>query len=76
MEVWDLNVWQWFVLLQHELLIFAGIFFLIGAGRRRARGDSILARACELILNWKMLQPVWFLTIESVLQAMPNPVLA
>lgn len=27
----DLDVWQWLALLQHELLLFAGIFFLIGA---------------------------------------------
>ena len=27
----DLGLWQWFALLQHELLLFAGIFFLIGA---------------------------------------------
>ena len=27
----DLSVWQWLALLQHEMLLFAGIFFLIGA---------------------------------------------
>ncbi len=27
----ELTFWQWFVLFQHELLLFAGIFFLIGA---------------------------------------------
>ncbi len=27
--VWD--VWQWLAVLQHELLLFAGVFFLIGA---------------------------------------------
>jgi adsorption protein B len=27
----DTGLWQWFALLQHELLLFAGIFFLIGA---------------------------------------------
>ncbi|MEL7447008.1 MAG: hypothetical protein AAGK02_14570, partial [Pseudomonadota bacterium] len=26
-----LDWWQWLVLFQHELLLFAGIFFLIGA---------------------------------------------
>lgn len=26
-----LDVWQWLALLQHELLLFAGVFFLIGA---------------------------------------------
>lgn len=29
--MFDFNVWQLLVLLQHELLLFAGIFFLIGA---------------------------------------------
>lgn len=27
----DFTAWQWFVLFQHELLLFAGIFFLIGS---------------------------------------------
>ena len=27
----DFTAWQWFVLVQHELLLFAGVFFLIGA---------------------------------------------
>ena len=31
MAILDMNFWQWFVLLQHELLLFAAIFFLIGA---------------------------------------------
>lgn len=31
MAIWDLSVWQWIVLFQHELLLFAGVFFLIGA---------------------------------------------
>ncbi|MEE4317346.1 MAG: glycosyl transferase family protein [Erythrobacter sp.] len=31
MSIADLGLWQWFALLQHELLLFAGIFFLIGA---------------------------------------------
>lgn len=31
MPIADLNLWQWLALLQHELLLFAGIFFLIGA---------------------------------------------
>ncbi|MEL6877706.1 MAG: glycosyl transferase family protein [Pseudomonadota bacterium] len=31
MTIFDFDVWQWLVLLQHELLLFAGIFFLIGA---------------------------------------------
>ncbi len=26
-----LDSWQWLALLQHELLLFAGVFFLIGA---------------------------------------------
>lgn len=31
MSIEDLGLWQLFALLQHELLLFAGIFFLIGA---------------------------------------------
>ncbi|QUL36643.1 glycosyl transferase family protein [Erythrobacter sp. JK5] len=31
MAIWDFDVWQWLVLFQHELLLFAGVFFLIGA---------------------------------------------
>ncbi|GMN03304.1 glycosyl transferase family protein [Erythrobacter sp. MTPC3] len=31
MALWGYELWQWFALLQHELLLFAGIFFLIGA---------------------------------------------
>lgn len=31
LSIEDLGLWQWFALLQHELLLFAGIFFLIGA---------------------------------------------
>lgn len=31
MAFWDFDVWQWLVLFQHELLLFAGVFFLIGA---------------------------------------------
>lgn len=31
MAFWDLNVWQLLALFQHELLLFAGVFFLIGA---------------------------------------------
>ncbi|MGB7373790.1 glycosyl transferase family protein [Pontixanthobacter sp.] len=27
----DFTAWQWFVLFQHELLLFAGVFFLIGS---------------------------------------------
>jgi adsorption protein B len=27
----DLGLWQWLALLQHELLLFAGVFFLLGA---------------------------------------------
>ncbi|NJO14171.1 MAG: hypothetical protein HC870_03420, partial [Rhizobiales bacterium] len=27
----ELGLWQWLTLLQHELLLFAGVFFLIGA---------------------------------------------
>ncbi len=27
----DFTAWQWLVLVQHELLLFAGVFFLIGA---------------------------------------------
>jgi len=27
----DFDVWQWLALFQHELLLFAGVFFLIGA---------------------------------------------
>ncbi|MEL6530096.1 MAG: glycosyl transferase family protein [Pseudomonadota bacterium] len=31
MAFFDLSVWQWIVLFQQELLLFAGVFFLIGA---------------------------------------------
>ncbi|NKB16426.1 MAG: glycosyltransferase, partial [Sphingomonadales bacterium] len=31
MSIYDLTVWQWLALLQHETLLFAGVFFLIGA---------------------------------------------
>jgi len=31
LSIGDLGLWQWLALLQHELLLFAGIFFLIGA---------------------------------------------
>lgn len=31
MALWDYSVWQWIILFQHELLLFAGVFFLIGA---------------------------------------------
>ncbi len=31
LAIWDLTFWQWFVLFQHEMLLFAGVFFLIGA---------------------------------------------
>jgi adsorption protein B len=31
LPIGELGLWQWFALLQHELLLFAGIFFLIGA---------------------------------------------
>lgn len=31
MSIEDLGLWQWLALLQHELLLFAGAFFLIGA---------------------------------------------
>ena len=31
MPFWELTFWQVFALIQHELLLFAGIFFLIGA---------------------------------------------
>ena len=31
MSIWDLDFWQWLVVFQHELLLFAGVFFLIGA---------------------------------------------
>lgn len=31
MALLDYNIWQWLVVFQHELLLFAGIFFLIGA---------------------------------------------
>ncbi len=27
----ELDIWQWLALVQHELLLFAGVFFLIGA---------------------------------------------
>ncbi len=31
MSIIDWDVWQWLAVIQHELLLFAGIFFLIGA---------------------------------------------
>lgn len=31
LSILDMNLWQWVALLQHELLLFAGVFFLIGA---------------------------------------------
>lgn len=31
MAFWDISLWQWLGLIQHELLLFAGVFFLIGA---------------------------------------------
>ncbi|MFL0357426.1 glycosyl transferase family protein [Erythrobacter sp. GH1-10] len=31
MALWGFDFWQWLALLQHELLLFAGVFFLVGA---------------------------------------------
>ena len=31
MSIGELDLWQWIALLQHELLLFAGVFFLFGA---------------------------------------------
>lgn len=31
MSVGTLDLWHWLALVQHELLLFAGVFFLIGA---------------------------------------------
>ncbi|TNE34219.1 MAG: glycosyl transferase family protein [Alphaproteobacteria bacterium] len=31
MEFADFSIWQWLAMVQHELLLFAGFFFLIGA---------------------------------------------
>ena len=31
LSIMELGVWQWVALFQHELLLFAGVFFLIGA---------------------------------------------
>lgn len=31
LSIWELSAWQWLALVQHELLLFAGVFFLIGA---------------------------------------------
>lgn len=31
MSILEWNVWQWLAVLQHELLLFAGVFFLLGA---------------------------------------------
>lgn len=36
MELFGFTAWQWLVLVQHELLLFTGIFFLIGALDDRA----------------------------------------
>ncbi|WP_086616889.1 glycosyl transferase family protein [Erythrobacter tepidarius] len=45
MPIGDLGLWQWLVLLQHELLLFAGIFFLIGAA------DDLVVDALWLYLR-------------------------
>jgi adsorption protein B len=31
LSIWEASLWQWLTLLQHELLLFAAVFFLIGA---------------------------------------------
>lgn len=31
LSFWHWNVWQWLAVFQHEMLLFAGVFFLIGA---------------------------------------------
>ncbi len=31
MTIWGFSLWQWLAMIQHELLLFAGVFFLIGA---------------------------------------------
>lgn len=31
LAIWDISLWQWLALIQHEMLLFAGVFFLIGA---------------------------------------------
>lgn len=31
LSIGELDLWQWIALLQHELLLFAGVFFLVGA---------------------------------------------
>jgi len=31
LAIWTWDLWQWLAVFQHELLLFAGIFFLIGA---------------------------------------------
>ena len=31
MAIWDISLWQWLALIQHEMLLFAGVFFLLGA---------------------------------------------
>jgi adsorption protein B len=31
LSIWEASLWQWLTLLQHELLLFASVFFLIGA---------------------------------------------
>lgn len=31
MSIWSIDVWHWLALCQHELLLFAGVFFLLGA---------------------------------------------
>ena len=45
MSIADLGLWQWLALIQHELLLFAGIFFLIGAA------DDLAADAVWLWLR-------------------------
>ena len=61
LSIGDLGLWQWIALLQHELLLFAGIFFLIGAAddlavdglwlwlRATGRGKASVRRRAALV---------------------------
>lgn len=31
LSIWSVDIWHWLALCQHELLLFAGVFFLLGA---------------------------------------------
>jgi bacteriophage N4 adsorption protein B len=61
----ELGLWQWIALLQHELLLFAGVFFLLGALDDlavdgvwlwlRAKGQGLTARRQRALLQHRNL---------------------